>query len=442
MNAPQDRQGDPSQAIFMRRRQRRYDWRTFMTFRNIAVGVVILCLLVVLGSVVSPRVAVMGAAMLVLVAFISVEMSMRRRWERDIIVELQRVGRDFDRLVREVARNRNDLSDTRRMLAEAGKTARSYGRGQGDQFELEDGVEQRMIRAIAEQLVRMDGTAAPAGAAAPESADAVRLPVIDGLTAENATRILSDEQILLFLRHAVEKDAVDLFAQPVVALPQRKARFFEVFSRIRLGNEIYLPAERYMAVALRHNMLPVIDNLLLLRVLQFVRDAGDDGGAGRAWFCNITSLTLNDAKFMGDLVEFIAAYRTLASRLVFEFSHKDLATMQPEGLAVLDGLSRLGCRFSVDQVRDLSFDLAYLQARHVRFIKVDVRQVIAALREEDGLQRVQRLKADLDARGIDLIVGKIETEQQLIEMLDVEIDYGQGYLFGKPVHETPLISET
>ena len=45
---------------------------------------------------------------------------------------------------------------------------------------------------------------------------------------------------------------------------------------------------------------------------------------------------------------------------------------------------------------------------------------------------VALLKRTMDLHGIDLIVEKLEEEQNLIELLDYRIDYGQGYLFGEP----------
>jgi cyclic-di-GMP phosphodiesterase TipF (flagellum assembly factor) len=45
---------------------------------------------------------------------------------------------------------------------------------------------------------------------------------------------------------------------------------------------------------------------------------------------------------------------------------------------------------------------------------------------------VALLKRTMDIQGIDLIVEKLEEEQDLIELLDFRIDYGQGYLFGEP----------
>ncbi|MDY0008358.1 MAG: EAL domain-containing protein [Bdellovibrionales bacterium] len=436
--SPRDLQHDPADAQggFMHRRT----WRSFLTFRNIVVALGLLTFMIVLGSVASPRVAFLVTALVALAGFVAAEMAARRRWEAAIAEEMRRMDHDYERLVREVARNRNDMADLRRTLADAGAAARRFGQQQDNHAPAAaNGIEQRMIKEIAEQLSRLGAPAAQetAGRAVEDRAD---LPDVAGVTAENVSRVLSDEQVMAFVRHAVARDSIDLFLQPIVNLPQRKPRFFEMLSRVRIKDEIYLPADRYIAVAMQHDMVPVIDNLLLLRALQYIRDAGENA-AGRAWFCNITSLTLNDPKFMGDLVEFIAQYRVLAPRLVFELGQEDLASMRADSLPVLDGLSRLGCRFSMDNVQEVSFDFAHLEARHIRFVKIDAALIVAEMHSIGGRDRVQRLKAAFDRRGIDLIVEKIESEKQLIELLDIEIDYGQGYLFGKPVREDALQPE-
>ena len=52
--------------------------------------------------------------------------------------------------------------------------------------------------------------------------------------------------------------------------------------------------------------------------------------------------------------------------------------------------------------------------------------------EEDGEGVVDALKQRLNDNDIDLIVEKLEAEKDLIELLDYDIDFGQGYLFGEP----------
>lgn len=406
-----------------------------MDFKSAVIALGVVTLLVFIGGAVSARIAFLFAALLALAGVLWMEMTSRRRWEAAIIVQMRKMFDEYDRLVRETARNRNDLSTLRKNLADAGALVRSYGHGAGED------VGQRMMRALSEQLTRMGSPLHDAGAA-DEAAAAADISIAAIGTAEkdaplvatderNIGSRLGDEQVSLLVQAAVRQDRIDLFLQPIVNLPQRKLRFYEMFSRIRIKPEVYLPAERYIEVAMRNDLVPVIDNLLLLRGLQMLRDTEEEN-FNRAFFCNITSLTLNDPKFMGDLVEFIAQNRTLAPRLVFEFSQADLAGMSADTLPTLQGLARLGCRFSMDRVSALSFDFAHLEARHIRFIKVDSALVLDELRETGGLQRMKRLKSELDRHGIDLIVEKIETDRQLLELLDIEIDYGQGYLFGKP----------
>lgn len=394
-----------------------------LTFRNIVIALGLATFLIFIGSVVSARIAFLFAALLCLAAMMAVEMVSRRKWEKEMTAQLQRMNGDYDRLVRETARNRNDLVMLKKSLADAGAAARGLGRMQATEGLA---VEQRMIKSLAEQLSRLGGDDGKEDTPLDIGALEKSLPQA---SPDAIVKNLTDEQVLTLVRAAVKQDRIDLFMQPIVNLPQRKMRFFEMFSRIRIKPQVYLAAERYIEVAIRQDLAPSIDNLLLLRSLQMIRDTGDDG---HAYFCNITSLTLNDPKFMGDLVEFIAQNRDLAPRLVFELGQRDLASISADTLPVLGGLSRLGCRFSMDLVKSISFDYAQLEARRIRFIKVEAGLLLKELKDSGGLRRLKRMKSELDTNGIDMIVEKIESEKQLIELLDLDIDYGQGYLFGKP----------
>jgi cyclic-di-GMP phosphodiesterase, flagellum assembly factor TipF len=403
----------------------------YLTFRNVVLALALATFLIFLGSVASARIAFLFAALLGLLGLLVTEMTSRRKWEANLALQLQRMASDYERLVRETARNRNDLMVLKRQLAEAGDAARSHGKaGGGD-------LEQRMVRTLAEQLSRLSEVAVEE--APDRAASAVEAGVIGAdsplmmATQETVGRLATDAEVLAIVNAAVRQDRIDLFLQPIVALPQRKFRFHEMFSRIRIRDDVYLPAERYIEVAMRQDLVPAIDNLLLLRGLQLIREVPDDAGA--AIFCNITSLTLNDPKFMGDLVEFIAQNRGLAPRLVFELGQRDLASMSPDVLPILEGLSRLGCRFSMDQVRSLSFDFDHMAVRHIRFVKADAPLVLKEMRERGGASRLKRLKAEMDRNGIDFIVTKIESERELLELLDLGIDFGQGFLFGKPAPE-------
>ena len=386
--------------------------------------------LVVIGHFLTVRFAVLIGALGFLSGLVVFEMVLRRKWEDNLMIDLQSVNNDYARMAREVARNRNEIAGLRKRLAEAAVAARAAER----EFSGEP-VEQRMIKSIVEQMSRFEAVDAVSAkpVVAPVDVKLPEMPKVQPgkeIDEREVARRLNDEQVLRLVSHAVDNDTIDLFIQPVVNLPQRKARFFELFTRIRIQPGVYLPAERYISLAFAGNMLAAVDNLLLLRALQLVRMA--DADDNRAYFINISPATLNDPKFMSDLVEFIAQNRLLAPRLVFELGQADLSAMSTEILPVLEGLSKLGCRFSMDQVKRIGFDYSQLAARHIRFIKVDAAGLLRDMGEAGGIARIKRLKSEMDRRGIDLIVEKIEREKQLLELLDLDVDYGQGWLFGKP----------
>jgi cyclic-di-GMP phosphodiesterase, flagellum assembly factor TipF len=236
---------------------------------------------------------------------------------------------------------------------------------------------------------------------------------------------LSDEEILETVREALRKDQVDLVLQPIVSLPQRKRRFYECFSRLRTANgELILP-DQYIPIAERAKHITAIDNMLLFRCVQLIRRIHRKS-QNVDFFCNLSPHTLSDTDFFSDFVDFLVTNQDLAGHLVFEFAQADFERWSEAGAGLLRRLSQLGCRISIDQVQDVDLDPDLLAKRQVSFVKIEVNLLLKTLvRRPYLLQSLRR-------REIDVIVEKVEDEQRLIGVLDYEIDFGQGYLFGEP----------
>ena len=389
----------------------------------------VVVILVVLGSA-TPATRPIVLAVSALAVLVVADIWRRRRWERTMTAHMQRLDEDSKRVMRDVARQRQENAQLREALSATGTTLSQQNRHTPDGSLT---TEQRMLRTIAAELSRLSVPAAPdMDSDALSGVTELELAMIEHhASAAGKDASLSSAHVAQLIKAALDQDRIDLFTQPIVTLPQRKTRFVEAFARIRIRAGVHMSADRYIDVAREQNLLPAIDNLLLLESLKALRAAAD-GDSGVAYFCNITSLTLHDPKFMTDLVEFIAQNRALAQRLVFELTQHDLATMRHDVVPVLAGLARLGCRFSLDQVRDFNLNASDLAARYIRFIKIDTAALIDQLRKPGGADRLQQMKAALDFEGIDMIAERVESERQLVELLDVGIDYGQGYLFGHP----------
>ena len=253
-----------------------------------------------------------------------------------------------------------------------------------------------------------------------------RLP-LDSDAAEPVT----EGEMIETIRNSLEENRVDLYLQPIVTLPQRRTRFYEGLSRLRgPEGEIIMPGD-YLPVAGPAGMMPTVDNLLLLRAVQVVRKL-NERDANSAVFCNISANSLLDGEFFPRFIDYMEHNKELANQLVFEFSQSTVNGCGPIEIASLQSLARLGFRFSMDQVTDINLDLRNLHDLNFKYVKVaaDILVDQAALGGTDI--RPEDIKDLMSRYGMDLIVDQIEQERSVVDVLDFNVDYGQGYLFGNP----------
>lgn len=244
----------------------------------------------------------------------------------------------------------------------------------------------------------------------------------------------SDAVMTELLNQAVQNERIEVFAQPVVRLPSRRLAYLELFARLRARAGIYLAASQYRPLAESKTIIQNVDHLLLLHVFDTLR-SNARRGISVGYFINISSRSLRHAAFVNDLVAFAREHRNLAPALIFEFQQADFDSLPASGLELLNGLSRLGCRFSLDHVETPRFDVKRIEAAGVSFLKMEASRLVDMAESDEGATLIRRLKTALDRAGIEMIVEKIEDEHEVVELLDFEVDYGEGYLFGKPDHE-------
>jgi cyclic-di-GMP phosphodiesterase TipF (flagellum assembly factor) len=245
--------------------------------------------------------------------------------------------------------------------------------------------------------------------------------------------------LLETVRRALTENRVDLYLQPVVNLPQRRTVYHESFSRLRdETGRVLMPAE-YLAVAEPEGLVTAIDNLLLFRCVQIVRRlAKQDRKVGI--FCNISALSLADETFFPQFLEMLSANRDLAGALIFELGQAAFDSRGSLEARNMGKLAELGFRFSLDKVTDFDLDLQDLSRADVKFLKIAAQPLLDELVESDG-RLVLKSLPDLAAEdfcaltrryGVELIAEKVETERQVVDILELDIGYGQGHLFGEP----------
>jgi cyclic-di-GMP phosphodiesterase, flagellum assembly factor TipF len=241
----------------------------------------------------------------------------------------------------------------------------------------------------------------------------------------------SQAQILAAVRSAIDENRIDIYLQPMVTLPQRKVRFYEAVTRLRDDKDQVLAAEDFIGVAEAAGLIGRIDHMVMLRSVQVLRRLmvrNKDVGV----FCNVAAATLGNPATFSQCLDFLEANRALSPSLVFEFKQATFRKLGPTETEHLAALAQRGYRFSIDHVTDLRFEPRELADRGVRYIKVP-----AALLLDQKLPPTSDIHpsdlSDLLGRfGIDLIAERIEGERAVVDLLDYDVRFGQGFLFAPP----------
>ena len=295
--------------------------------------------------------------------------------------------------------------------------------------------ELRMLRSLMKQFANKIndnlGTKDPVSQLAITEQNEINQTQEDQLITREPILDYSDNEILKFLEKAVREDHIELYLQPIVRLPQRSQVFFECFSRIMDDKNNVIRPEQYLPVANSAGLAAAVDNLLLFKCVQLVRRTRRDNPE-IIFFCNISKSTLIDIDFFTDFIDFMADNRNLTSSLAFEFSEETILDKNYDIQNGLERLSKLGFRLSLDQIHQLNLDLPKLASKGFKFIKIDAHLLHEMARGDTPNLNMRALKGALDRVAMDLIIEKIENEEMLKDLLDLQIDFGQGYLFGAP----------
>lgn len=238
-------------------------------------------------------------------------------------------------------------------------------------------------------------------------------------------------QMLAMLRNAIDENRIDIFLQPMVTLPQRKVRFYEAVTRVRDERDQLIAAEEFISIAEASGLIGRIDNMVLLRCVQVLRRLmvrNKDVGV----FCNVAASTLGNSTTFAQCLDFLEANRALAPSLVLEFKQSTFRGLGPAETENLAALAQRGFRFSIDHVTDLRIEPRELADRGVRFIKVPASLLLDPKQASTSDIHPSDLSDLLGRFGIDLIAERIEGERAVVDLLDYDVRFGQGFLFAPP----------
>ncbi len=152
---------------------------------------------------------------------------------------------------------------------------------------------------------------------------------------------------------------------------------------------------------------------------------------------NLSGRSLETRGFAERLSALLEERQAPPARLMFELTETAIVGEVESVNRVVQSLRQRGYRFCLDDLGSGANSFHYLRSIPVDFVKIDGAFGRDALQNERDRSFLRYVSGFCRENGILAIAEMIETEAQAQGYRELGIDYGQGYLFGRPVIQRP-----
>lgn len=235
------------------------------------------------------------------------------------------------------------------------------------------------------------------------------------------------------IRLALRQNAFDLYAQRIAPLkdtnrPQR----YEVLLRMNDGNALYTP-QAFFGAAEAHELMPELDQWVIRELMSALKQRAVALRTSCWEFAvNVSAQTLLTDSFSEYVIDELKHSSIPAGSLVFEIAESDAVEHQYSLSILARRLHNVGCRIALDNCRSglRTYDAVYRSP--VSCLKIDgslIRHIASNCRYESQVRGMARMAAEM---GLETVAECVETESIRERLLAMDIDYAQGYHFGRP----------
>lgn len=190
---------------------------------------------------------------------------------------------------------------------------------------------------------------------------------------------------------------------------------------------LFLPAaERYDLICkLDRWVLENVFDMLLVNP-HFVEKTG-------MFSINLSGPSLASADILSFITHRLSSGEINTSKLCFEITETAAISNINTALNFINSLKHLGCKFSLDDFGSGLSSFGYLKTLPVDYLKIDGMFVKNIVDEPIDLAMVKSINDVAHVMGMQSIAEYVENDSIRKLLVEIGVDFGQGYGIGKPV---------
>jgi diguanylate cyclase (GGDEF)-like protein/PAS domain S-box-containing protein len=237
------------------------------------------------------------------------------------------------------------------------------------------------------------------------------------------------------LIRAVERDQLVLEYQPVLDLGNETVVGFEALLRWHHPTLGVIPPDEFIPIAEENGMILPIGSWVLDTACAAAARWTREKQASLHIAVNVSGRQLGSEHLVGDVVDALERSGLPPSSLILEITETSLVREPTVAAARLRQLREVGVRLAIDDFGTGYSSLSYLRQFPVDILKID-RSFIETIGESERIpplvQALLELGRTLD---VEIVAEGIERQDQHDLLAGQACEFGQGFLFAKPLSE-------
>ncbi|RMS15539.1 Sensory box/GGDEF domain/EAL domain-containing protein [Pseudomonas coronafaciens pv. coronafaciens] len=239
------------------------------------------------------------------------------------------------------------------------------------------------------------------------------------------------------LHMAMDENRFCLYAQEIAAMSGEgnEVRHIEILLRLRDESGRMVVPDSFIPAAERYGLMTTLDRWVVQNVFRVIAQCqSDDRHQAPQALCaiNLSGSSIGDDTFLEYLKHQFVAFDVAPEMICFEITETSAIADLQSAIRFINELKSLGCRFSLDDFCSGMSSFAYLKHLPVDFLKIDGSFVKDMLDNPINKAMVEVINNIGHVMGKRTIAEYVETPQIESALLEMGVDFAQGYLISRP----------
>ena len=249
---------------------------------------------------------------------------------------------------------------------------------------------------------------------------------VDTLSKERGEAIMEIFSQGFEVRNAITAGMIQPFMQPIVDLKSRKTVAYEVLTRMKRGDDFVVADD----------FIPIAEDLGLIREMDLfvIGYALEKVPKNVHLFVNISLSSFFAPEFAQQLRDLLNSPAAKNRSITLELTERETVEMSEEFIRLFEEIRADSCNVALDDFGVGYSTYSYLRQLRPEFVKIDGSFVLQIKENQEDVKIVQQICELAKIIGARTIAEHIEDEETIHLLIDMGVDYGQGYYFSKPVN--------